>query len=53
MIVKSLIAVTKSDEVNMITCQISHSLFNIPKKIIRIRQQDYLKGEWQNSIYKK
>ena len=41
-----LIAVTKSDETNMICCQIGHSLFNIPKKIARIRQQDYLKGEW-------
>ena len=47
-----IIAVTKSDEMNMITCQISHSLFNIPKKIARIRQQDYLKGEWQ-SLYTK
>ena len=28
--------------------QIGHSLFEIPKKIARIRQQDYLKGEWQN-----
>lgn len=43
-----LIAVTKSDETNMIACQIGHSLFGIPKKIARIRQQDYLKGEWQN-----
>ena len=43
-----LIAVTKSDESNMIACQIGHSLFKIPKKIARIRQQDYLKGEWQN-----
>ena len=43
-----LIAVTKSDETNMIACQIGHSLFDIPKKIARIRQQDYLKGEWQN-----
>ena len=43
-----LIAVTKSDETNMIACQIGHSLFKIPKKIARIRQQDYLKGEWQN-----
>jgi len=43
-----LIAVTKSDETNMICCQIGHSLFQIPKKISRIRQQDYLKGEWQN-----
>ena len=47
-----LIAVTKSDETNMITCQIGYSLFNIPTKIARIRQQDYLKGEWL-SIYNK
>ena len=33
---------------NMVTCQIACSLFNIPKKIARIRQQDYLKEEWQN-----
>lgn len=45
-----LIAVTKSDETNMICCQIGHSLFQIPKKISRIRQQDYLRGEWQ-SLY--
>ena len=45
-----LIAVTKSDETNMICCQIGHSLFQIPKKISRIRQQDYLKVEWQ-SLY--
>ncbi len=43
-----LIAVTKSDETNMISCQIGHTLFKIPKKIARIRHQDYLKGEWQN-----
>ena len=48
-----LIAVTKSDETNMVCCQIGHSLFNIPKKIARIRQQDYLKGEWQNLYSKK
>ena len=41
-----LIAVTKSDETNMIACQIGYSLFNIPTKIARIRQQDYLKTEW-------
>jgi len=43
-----LIAVTKSDETNMVTCQIGYSLFDIPKKIARIRQQDYLKDQWQN-----
>jgi len=43
-----IIAVTKSDEMNMVSCQIAHTLFNIPKKIARVRKQDYLKGEWQN-----
>ena len=47
-----LIAVTKSDENNMISCQIGYSLFKIPTKIARIRQQDYLKGEWI-SLYNK
>ena len=32
-----LIAVTKSDETNMIACQIGYSLFKIPTKIARIR----------------
>ena len=41
-----LIAVTKSDETNMVACQIAYSIFNIPTKIARIRQQDYLKSEW-------
>ena len=43
-----LIAVTKSDETNMVTCQIGHSLFKIKKKIARIRQQDYLKNDWKD-----
>ena len=43
-----LIAVTKSDETNMVTCQIGHTLFEIPKKIARIRQQDYLQEQWKN-----
>ena len=47
-----LIAVTKSDENNMISCQIGYSLFKIPTKIARIREQDYLKGEWM-SLYNK
>ena len=36
-----LIAVTSSDEVNMIACQIASTLFNTPKKIARIRAQEY------------
>ncbi len=37
-----IIAVTYSDEVNMVACQIAHSLFNVPTKIARIRAQNYL-----------
>jgi trk system potassium uptake protein TrkA len=43
-----MIAVTRSDEVNMVACQIGHSLFGIPKKIARIREQAYLQPEWSN-----
>lgn len=41
-----LIAVTHGDEVNMIACQVAHTLFNVPLKIARVRQQNYLKSEW-------
>ncbi|MFT6984770.1 MAG: trk system potassium uptake protein TrkA [Psychromonas sp.] len=34
-----LIAVTNSDEVNMVACQIAFTLFNVPKKIARIRSE--------------
>lgn len=36
-----LIAVTDNDEVNMIACQVSYSLFQTPKKIARVRSQHY------------
>jgi trk system potassium uptake protein TrkA len=42
-----LIAVTHHDEVNMVACQVAHSIFNVPIKIARIRQQSYLEGRWQ------
>lgn len=38
-----IIAVTYHDEVNMVICQIAHSLFDVPTKIARIRAQAYLK----------
>jgi trk system potassium uptake protein TrkA len=40
-----LIAVTNSDEVNMIACQIARGLFNIPTKIARVREHDYLQKD--------
>ena len=37
-----IIAATYSDEVNMVTCQVAHSVFGIPRKIARLRAQSYL-----------
>ena len=37
-----IIAATHSDEVDMVTCQVAHSVFNIPRKIARLRSQSYL-----------
>ena len=41
-----IIAVTTSDETNMVICQIAHSIFNINKKIARIRGQEFLGSKW-------
>lgn len=38
-----LVAVTNSDETNMVACQVAHSLFRTPTKIARVRSQQYLK----------
>ncbi len=43
-----IVAVTLYDEVNMVACQVAHSLFNIPTKIARIRAQSYLQGQYQD-----
>ncbi|MCA0920936.1 Trk system potassium transporter TrkA [Pseudooceanicola nanhaiensis] len=37
-----IIAATYSDEVNMVTCQVAHSVFSIPRKIARLRSKSYL-----------
>jgi trk system potassium uptake protein len=42
-----LIAVTRSDEVNMVACQIAYSLFNIPRRIARLRHRGYLEPIWR------
>ncbi|MFP3014309.1 MAG: Trk system potassium transporter TrkA [Arsenophonus sp.] len=38
-----IIAVTNSDETNMIACQIAYSLFNTPNKVARIRSSEYIR----------
>ncbi len=47
-----IIAVTKNDEINMMICQIAYSVFNIQKKIARIRSKDYLDPKFSR-IYNK
>lgn len=37
-----VIAATQSDEVNMVVCQVAHSIFSVPRKIARLRSQAYL-----------
>ncbi len=43
-----IIAVTLYDEVNMVACQVAHSIFNVPTKIARVRAQSYLQPHWSD-----
>ena len=47
-----IIAVTRNDEINMLICQIAFSIFNIQKKVARIRSQDYLNPKFSR-VYNK
>ncbi len=42
-----LVAVTNSDEINMIACQIAFTLFNTPNRVARIRSPEYLAAKEQ------
>ncbi|HEV7253363.1 MAG TPA: Trk system potassium transporter TrkA [Mesorhizobium sp.] len=37
-----LIAVTRSDEVNMVACQVAYSLFGVKRRVARLRHSGYL-----------
>jgi trk system potassium uptake protein TrkA len=43
-----IIAVTGSDEVNIVACEVANSLFHVETKIARIRNQNYLDPYWSN-----
>ncbi len=47
-----IIAVTRNDEINMLICQIASTLFKVPKKIARIRSQEYLNPKF-SSLFSK
>ena len=42
-----IIAVTNSDEINMMACQVAHTLYNTPTKISRVRSPSYLRYQEQ------
>jgi trk system potassium uptake protein TrkA len=44
-----LIAVTNSDEINMMACQIAHTFFRTPQKISRVRSPEYL--DFQETLF--
>ncbi len=48
-----IITVTHSDEINMVACQIAHSLFKVPTKIARIREQNYLDPKYSDIFSRK
>ena len=39
-----IIAVTNSDETNMVACQVAYTVFHTPTKIARVRNNEYLKN---------
>ncbi|GMG83554.1 Trk system potassium transporter TrkA [Paralimibaculum aggregatum] len=43
-----LIAATSMDEVNMVACQVAHSVFEVPTKIARVRTESYLEAEFSD-----
>ena len=48
-----LIALTNSDEINIVACQVAHTIFHTPTKIARIRSQEYMQRQelfGENSI---
>lgn len=46
-----LVAVSSLDEVNMLACQVAHSIFNCPLKIARIRSEQYTK--YHDQLFRK
>ncbi|SDK34159.1 Trk system potassium transporter TrkA [Aliiruegeria lutimaris] len=47
-----VIAATHSDEVNMVTCQVAHSVFGVTRKVARLRAQSYLEAIYRD-LYKR
>lgn len=46
-----LIASTNVDEVNMVACEVCHSLFEVDVKVARIKNQSYLSSKYRNTLF--
>jgi len=46
-----IVAVTSSDEINIVACQVAYSLFHTPTKIARIRARNYTNPEYKNILF--
>ena len=46
-----LVAVTNSDEINIIACQVAYSLFHTPTKIARIRSRNYTDPKYKEKLF--
>lgn len=46
-----LVAVTNSDEVNMVACQVAYSLFHTPTKIARVRARSYTSLKYKDQLF--
>ncbi len=46
-----LVAVTSSDEINMLACQVAHTIFRTPTKIARIRAGSYTNPRWSDKLF--
>ncbi len=44
-----LISVTGTDEINIVTCQMAHAIFNVPLKIARLRNPHYTQSVWSET----
>ena len=46
-----IVAVTNSDEINIIACQVAYSLFHTPTKIARVRARNYTNPKYKNKLF--
>ena len=46
-----LVSVTNSDEINIVACQVAHSIFNTPKKIARVRARNYFIKDYKDLLF--